>query len=643
MPAIVLSALLHAWTAAALLAPCVFPDAHADTLDVATVTASRIRTIQVQRLEGEALQRLSSESVADALRYFSGVQVKDYGGIGGLKTVNVRSLGAQHTAVYYNGVKLTNAQNGQVDLGRFSLENVESVTLYNGQKSEVLQTATDFASAASVYIQQKSPEQTETKIRVQTGAFGTFSPTLFQSFVSRDGKWKASVNYSFLDTHGKYRFTYHYPDYDTTVVRHNGDVRSHRAEALLSYGDLKLNGYYFSSDRGLPGPVVRRVSDQYNTKDRQQDGDGFVQATCRHLFGKVMVQGIAKYAHNKVRYDSNPALNAAAMPIDNHYRQNEVYGSLSSAWFPLPWFSAGLSVDERWNDLDCDVPGFSYVQRFTTLCAANVQFSYAGAKFQPSLLYTHTHDNTVMAAADKSAFTPAFFLNYQWKFLTARAFYKEIFRLPTFDDLYYTTTGYRNLRPEYTRQLDGGFELSRWGLTLTVDAYLSMVWDKIVAMPIQNQFSWSMVNYGQVEGRGLDIAVGCTLDKADWHSSTQLKYNYEIAKDITDPTSRWYRCQIPYTPWYSGSFISNLQYRTWGASLSFLYTGVRYRDIANIEENRLDPWITTDVSLSKDFRFRKVGMTVALDLNNIFNQPYEVITNYPMPGFHAFLKVTLTL
>ena len=55
--------------------------------------------IPVQTLSGEELNRLNSNSVADALRYFSGVQVKDYGGVGGIKTVNIRSMGTNHTGV----------------------------------------------------------------------------------------------------------------------------------------------------------------------------------------------------------------------------------------------------------------------------------------------------------------------------------------------------------------------------------------------------------------------------------------------------------------------------------------------------------------------------------------------------------------
>lgn len=87
-----------------------------------------------QTLAGKELQALSATSIADALKYFAGVQIKDYGGLGGMKTVNVRSLGAQHVGIYIDGIRVTNAQNGTVDLGKFSLSTMETVELYNGNK-----------------------------------------------------------------------------------------------------------------------------------------------------------------------------------------------------------------------------------------------------------------------------------------------------------------------------------------------------------------------------------------------------------------------------------------------------------------------------------------------------------------------------
>lgn len=111
-----------------------------------------------QTLHGEQLEKLNSHSVADALRYFSGVQIKDYGGVGGVKTIDIRSMGSHHTGVFYDGLQLGNAQNGQIDLGRYSLDNIESISLYNGQKSQIFQPARDFASGSAIYIRSKTPQ-----------------------------------------------------------------------------------------------------------------------------------------------------------------------------------------------------------------------------------------------------------------------------------------------------------------------------------------------------------------------------------------------------------------------------------------------------------------------------------------------------
>ena len=203
---------------------------------VVTGKGSAKEVVPTQQLAGEQLQRLGSHSVADALRYFSGVQIKDYGGIGGLKTVNIRSMGTNHVGVFYDGIELGNAQNGQVDLGRFSLDNMEAVTLYNGQKSMVFQPAKDFGSAGSIYLQSRTPrfaegERHHTKVSFKTGSFGVANPSVLweQKFSER---LAASFSAEYMYTTGRYKFRYRVQDgYDTTAVRRNGDVNALRAEA----------------------------------------------------------------------------------------------------------------------------------------------------------------------------------------------------------------------------------------------------------------------------------------------------------------------------------------------------------------------------------------------------------------------------
>ena len=179
----VLASLFAAAPAVVALDDYTTPDSVA--LPEVQVTAIRPHneTIPAQILDGKELERLNSNSVADALRYFSGVQVKDYGGVGGIKTVNIRSMGTNHTGVVYDGVALGNAQNGQIDLGQFSLDNIEEITLYNGQKSEILQPARDFGNAGSVYLRTRSPrfqygESFNFKAKMRYGSFDMFNPCL---------------------------------------------------------------------------------------------------------------------------------------------------------------------------------------------------------------------------------------------------------------------------------------------------------------------------------------------------------------------------------------------------------------------------------------------------------------------------------
>ena len=145
-------------------------------LQEVTITSMQpSRTIATsQTLQGKELQALSTTSVADALKYFSGVQIKDFGGLGGLKTINVRSMGAQHVGIYVDGIRITNAQNGTVDLGKYSLSSMESVSLYNANKLDNCQSASEYASGATVYLQTRRPTHDSLSVQLRNGSFSTW-------------------------------------------------------------------------------------------------------------------------------------------------------------------------------------------------------------------------------------------------------------------------------------------------------------------------------------------------------------------------------------------------------------------------------------------------------------------------------------
>ena len=255
---------------------------HVDEV-VVTQQLTYREVIPSQTLKGDALRRLSSLSVADAIRYFSGVQLKDYGGVGGLKTVNVRSMGSHHVGVFYDGVEVGNAQNGVVDLGQFSLDNVEEISLYNAQKSAIFQPATEFGNAGSVYIRTRRPKFDEGEHRhLRISIRGASADMLRISSLWEErisASLCSSLNAEILSASGKYKFRYRRKNadgsvaYDTTAVRHNGDIWAVRLEGnlhgLFNGGGWALKGYTYHSQRGIPGAIVSNVWRRGERQDRK--------------------------------------------------------------------------------------------------------------------------------------------------------------------------------------------------------------------------------------------------------------------------------------------------------------------------------------------------------------------------------------
>lgn len=642
--------LLFAGSAAAQHA---HPAAHknnGDTLHGVTVTSQRIPLMintphPVQVLAGEELKKVNGLSVADALRFFSGVQLKDYGGIGGLKTINVRSMGTQHTAVFYDGLQLGNAQNGQVDLGKFSLDNIDTLSLYSGQHNNIFQPARSFASASSLYIESARPrfktgERTHGRLSFKTGSFGLINPAaLWQQKISE--RISASVSGEFTQAHGRYKYRYTNGVYDTTALRENADISASRLEAALQghFNDSSswsFKAYGYQSRRGLPGAIV---ANHFEYSQRLHDRDLFLQATWDKIFSTRYTLAIrAKYTHLFTRYE-DPEYNNEAGFLDNRYTQQEAYVSVASRYYIKPWWEVVLSTDFMRNTLDANIYRFAYPTRYTGLGALVTRFYFPRFEIQATALGTMVDEQVKFftGAGSKRELTPA--ISASWQPFSrhnfrVRAFYKNIFRMPTFNDLYYTFVGNTSLRPEYTHQYNAGFSYARTSVGLFEyiavqgDAYHNTVKDKIVAVPAANLFRWTMMNLDRVGVDGIDANVRAGMQlftSLYWNSG--INYTWQQSRDLT-PGGYNYGHQIPYIPRHSGSFTTGLNYRNWDLHYSFIYTGERYSQKTNIPVNYIEPWYTSDASLS--YKYKGVGVT--LEVNNLLNQYYDVVLNFPMPG-----------
>lgn len=608
--------------------------------------------LPLQIISNKELTMLNADNVADVAKHFAGVTVKDYGGIGGLKTVSIRGLGALHTGVSYDGIMMSDVQSGQIDLSRFSIENIAEVKLSNGQPNTLLQPARMFSYSSVLSFSTKIPEYDENhtfsgNISAKAGSFGLMNPMIYIcKNISR--KWAVSLSANGLTANGEYKFFSNLNPLGENLVeknRINSDVHSIRTEINSSYKfnpfeyiNLKVNQYY--SERGLPGADTYYLS--YAT-DRLSDRNYLTQVQYQNRKNcYFQYQFSGKFNNSSMLFTEQSPKYSADIDhthIDN-YVQNEYYLTTALQFYPTQNFAFSTSVDWWYNNLfshsNLNFSQDAAPTRHSGLANVAVKYTTNQLTLSANLLYTLTRETnqTGAAAPNRDKLSPTVCMSYKPfddKELRIRAFYKNIFRLPTFNDLYYHDFGYTNLQPEITNQYNAGMTYFETGISFlsefecSVDAYYNQVTDKIsivYGMPFS-----TVRNIGRVDIKGCDVNLKLSkkLNSSTIHLSAN--YTFQLAIDYSSSIDT-YLDIIPYTPIHSGSGSISYQCGSWECGYNFLFSGKRYSGQNSNPQNLLKPYM--DHSLFGRWSINKFSIQV--EVLNLTNLNYEIVQYYPMPG-----------
>ena len=615
------------------------------------VSANAKTVVPVQQLRKEELLVLNSLSVADAVKYFAGALVKDYGGIGGLKTVSVRSLGANHTGVAYDGIIMSDAMGGQIDLGKLSLDNIGSISLYNSGPGIFL-PARCFAYGSLLQLLHEADKDAVQKVKYKAslkgGSFGFINPSVKVTY-----KWNkhlyTAINAEWQKAGGEYPYSA-YEQNGEKPKRNNSDIKADRAEFDTRYmwndsNRISLKIYYYNSERGLPGAVI--LNNNAISHERLWDKNFFVQGSWLKTFSakhKLLLSVKYNYLYN---HYLNPDFLNVQGKLESIFNQKEMYQSAVYAYKPFSFLSLSYASDYFINKLqrtDEFFVNFSEPTRVTWLNNVAAHFATKRVEAEANMLSSSTREQTKQGPAGKNydKLTSAIAVSWQPRQafpVRVRAFYKSIFRLPTFNDLYYTFLGNTSLKPEFAKQYNLGLTWQQntrgivQAVVITADGYINEVTDKIVAVPRENLFQWSMQNIGKVNIKGVD--AGLTIVSRQLNK-TRLTfrgaYTYQYAVDITNETSVLYKNQIPYTPLHSGSASLHAAYKKLSAGYNVLLSGLRYKTGENNSYNLVEGYAIHDFTIIWHSSLKAVEYRITAELNNVFNKQYDVIQYYPMPG-----------
>lgn len=640
----------------------------------------------VQTITSSELQLLGITSVGDAAKRMAGVQVRDYGGIGGLQTVSVRSLGACHTAVSYDGIVVSNMQAGQIDVSRYSLSNIRQLSVAIGQGSDLMQSARHYASAGILSIENRgidwtSPQPWQLKVNAKTGSWGLFTPSL-QYSQRLSSQTALTFDANMVRADGVYPFTIQNGRYKEHHKRYNSDILSGQGEVNLFHrwdkNELSAKVSYYNSKRGLPGVVILYNSD---AEERMWDESCFAQMVWKsQLAPRLALNARLKYAHTWSKYEDYNVKYQGGKLTDIA-RQNEYYAS-ATIGYNLGWgWTTALAEDFSIGDLRTNVVSQPNPTRYSSQTAWSLRWKWQRWQVDGNLVGTYISEKAskedkgssgssssvnARIPADRKRISPSIAMNYRLladETLYLRAMMKSTYRVPTFTDMYYLHIGNTNLKPENATEWNlgvtwahqfGGKSLRNpaRGISLqaTLDTYYNKVTDKIVAFP--TTYVWKMVNFGRVEIKGVDATLSLGVPMGQKMAlDVDASYTYQYAVDKTDSKKSYYRHQLPYTPRHSGN-VSAVWSNPWvSVGWQMQAVGERWSMIQCTDEYRMKAYQEHTFTLSREFSLGKrkrnaesgSDLKLSFSLLNAFNKQYEVIKYYPMPGRSWQATASLTL
>lgn len=590
--------------------------------------------------------------ISDAVHRLPGVTLRDYGGAGGMKTVSVRGLGSAHTAVVYDGMLLSDAQSGSIDLSRYSTDNLEELSLVIGDNDDIFISAKAAASPATLSLatpgMNLNGEKLQMTSQIKVGSFGYVSP--FIRGTVRVGE-RIALGFTGEYTHAKndYPFDLENGNIVTREKRSHNLMNSGHGEFNLLWktrgdGELSAKVYYYDNNRQLPGPVLLYNVDA--STGRLHDRNSFGQAVFTSRLGeKWRLRVSGKFNWSGSLYTEIDKKYPGGR-LEQFYWQREAYAGTQLLYEATRAWSFDYSADYSFNSLNSnDDKTDAHPRRNTFLQSLTAKWRYGRIVILGRLVqsnYFNSCRDGFKPLVNHNRLSPSVSVSgrlLRSGYLYGRLSYKNIFRMPTFNEAFYNRFGNPYLRPESTDQFNFGLTYQApaayWlpQLVITADVYRNIVHDRIVAIP-QNMFIWSVTNLSSVHVTGADVTLNSTLNVARRHdivvSGTWSYQRAEIDVDESDPV---HGCQVAYIPLNSGSGSVGYENPWVNVVVHGRGTSARYMSNSNSPMTRMPGYFEAGATLWRRFALRNGNMIeVRGDLINVFDKQYAVIARYPMPG-----------
>lgn len=596
-------------------------------LDTVQISANRHEQLtpghRTVEIDSVLLQEMAGQNLADILSDHSDLFIKSYG-LGSLASSSLRGGGASHTAVNWNGFSLNSPMNGQLDFALIPAFFLDNILLQYGGSASLYGSG---AVGGTIHLDNATHFQKTQKIGIhsQGGSFG-------------DQMIGGDLIYAGRQAYSRTRLFRHQARNDFRLA--GTDLRQHNAsflqtgllqEAGMQLTDrqvLRLWLWHQQSDREIPPPLSSRQGFA-----AQQDRADRLAAVWKREGKTLLLQARMAYLRTQLHFQDSLA------EIDAQNQDQTLMHEVEGEWKGAKGHSIRVGLTHMFQQARADGYGEHIPQQHRMAAFVAWHWTEPSDRWESvlSLRQEWMTDQPIPTV-------PSLSLRGRISaHLQARAQVGRTFRIPTFNDLYWSPGGNPDLVPEHGWHQEVGIQ-GEWGegslrFKSSAHVFSQTIDDWILWRP--GPTYWFPENLRNVWSRGGEWTGRVEIQNNFW--SLDLETAYSLTKATITKVDQLRDLslgkQLIYTPQHQGRLSAFLKINRLSLRYVHQLTGRRYTSTDNAfslpSYQLAHLFVNYQLSL---YRFKAVG---GIQLRNLWNQSYQVIKNRAMPGRNVLLSLNI--
>lgn len=553
---------------------------------------------QVVSVLSDSIIAKNEPSLSSLLKFNSPIYFKENGN-GMVSSPSFRGTTASQTAVVWNGININSQFNGQTDFNTVNTSGYDNIAVRAGGGSVLYGSG---AIGGSIHLNNRFAFDGEFRNRFGL-EFGSFETHII-NFSTEASSQKTSVyaNFSGIESDNDYKYL------GTEKWNENGDFYNTSMSAGVAHwlnddNILRFYSDYYQGERAFSGTLTAPSKSKYHDINSRNllEWKGFYNAFTSSLKLAFLDENY-KYFENRNRESFT-------------FGHAQTYIAKYDLTYDLkPNITLHGIADYRYTDGE----GSDVEQNVRNIAAFAILFNHNFENFFYELSarkeVSDVYESPLLFSVSAGYAITSFYditLNLS-----------RNFRIPTYNDLFWSSGGNPDLDPETSYQGELGQKLHFKNIEFGVVAYLMKIENLLRWVPDATGL-WRPVNTESVKNYGLEFRG--KYSKSYGNHDFVLNANYSYTKTKDEIKNK----ELIYTPNHKATGSLGYTLQKFSFFYQFLYNGSIYTSSDNNYE--LEGYPISNAGIGYSFG-KKDFINLGLEVRNLYNKAYQSLPSRPMPG-----------